>query len=63
MLGQDSFLALTDTGSLRPVHITVGVRFFRVGQHMARVPLSSGVFIQAAPYVLLPRLFLSVSRA
>ena len=39
MLGQDSFLALTDTGSLRPVHITVGVRFFRVGQHLARVPL------------------------
>jgi len=38
---QDSFLALTDTGSLRPVHITVGVRFFRVGQHLARVPLSS----------------------
>ena len=36
---QDSFLALTDTGSLRPVHVTVGVRFFRVGQHLAHVPL------------------------
>jgi len=31
---QARYLALIDSGSLRPIHALAGVRFFIVGQHM-----------------------------